>query len=124
MTPQWLKDAVVEGLQALLVLRLNGIPAKDTLPATANVWIAAISSRPILWEEDRDKPRIRKAFMELAATAERWPSPAELLRAMPPRTPQLKLTPPVERHYSQKSREMVDALLVTLKSKRAGTSGG
>lgn len=35
------------------------------------------------WDQERDTPRIRRAFMTLAA-GERWPTPRDFLAALPP----------------------------------------
>lgn len=123
MTPEWLRTEIIQGLQGLFVLRLANTPAHETAKAVGRVWIKAIASRPIAWDEQLDTPRVRRAFTELSATAERWPSPAEFLRAMPERTPQKNLMPPVDRHMSQKNRELLDGLLARLKSKKVSTGG-
>lgn len=109
--PEWLKQSIIEGLQGLMILRLRGTPAAETVTALANVWIAAITSRPILWDEQQDRPRIRAAFVELAATIDRWPAPAEFLAVLPQRRPQNALPPPVDREMSPKTRKMVTDLL-------------
>jgi len=44
-----------------------------------------------LWDEARDAPRIRHAFLSLAATARKWPAPAELWDHMPKLPEQLAL---------------------------------
>jgi len=119
--PDWLRDEVINGLQALLVLRLPNAPSHETTASLGSIWIAVILSRPIAWDQQQDTLRVRRAFAELMATATRWPSPAEFLRSMSPRAQQLKLAPPVSRSISHKNREILDALLTRLKSKTVGT---
>lgn len=115
MAPQWLKNAVIDGLQALLVLRLRGSPAKDTLPALANLWVATITTRPVLWDEERDAPRIKKAFLELMATADHWPAPSAFLAMIPPLLPTYSLPGPVDRNMSPETRKLVDDMLAKMR---------
>lgn len=35
------------------------------------------------WDEGRDAPRIRKAFVTLAGSRSTWPAPKDLIEAMP-----------------------------------------
>ncbi len=107
----WFKDSIINGLQMLMALRLRNTPSAETMQAVAKVWIAALQSRPIAWDEGLDRERIKKAFMELAATSTHWPSPSEFLASMPPRKEPLKLAAPVDRDMSPKTREMVTNLL-------------
>jgi len=107
----WFKDSIISGLQMLMALRLRNTPSAETMQAVAKVWMAALSSRPINWSEEHDAERIRKAFTELAATSTHWPSPSEFMAVMPPRKETLKLSPPVDREMSPKTREMVTNLL-------------
>ena len=86
-TPDWLRKAISEGLQALFVLRLKGAPSHDTAKAVASAWTTVIASRPIAWDEQRDRPRIRQAFVTLAATCEYWPAPVTFLQVLPPNEP-------------------------------------
>lgn len=116
-----LQKAIVDGVTGLMVLRLRGSPAADTVPSTAKIWIAAIAARPIAWDEKLDLPRIRAAFVELAATCDHWPSPAEFMRVLPPRIHQLKLTAPVDSRMSPETRELVDGVIRRLK--RHGPEG-
>lgn len=107
----WFKDSIINGLQMLMALRLRNTPSAETMQAVAKVWMAALSSRPIEWSEEHDAERIRKAFMELAATSTHWPSPSEFMAVMPPRKELPRLMAPVDREMSPKTREMVTNLL-------------
>lgn len=112
MTPDWLRAEIVKGLQALLVLRLRGAPAVDTVQALANVWVAAIASRPIHWVQDRDTERVRQAFLTLTATADSWPAPAALIAAIPPAAAtQNLLERPQSRSMPAHIRQQIDAFL-------------
>lgn len=96
--PGWLVAVVAEGIQRLLVLRLEGCPPADAVEAVALAWVDALLVRGGHWDEALDAPRIRAAFRWLAAHAERWPAPAAIwqhmpARAEPPKLPEPALTP-------------------------------
>jgi len=112
----WFKDAVISGLQMLLALRLRNAPSAETTPALTKVWLAAMSSRPIAWDETQDLPRLKKAFTELAARSTHWPAPADLMSVMPPRANQFKLDYKAKQTLSPESRAMINQLLGKLKS--------
>lgn len=109
-TPNWFGDAVAAGLQRLVALRLPGTPAADMLQATAKVWIGALLSRPIDWQEARDLPRIRQAFLTLTATMDHWPSPSEFMAAFPRAEPLdvRRLSAPMNNRVPPKVREFLD----------------
>lgn len=111
----WFKDSIINGLQTLVALRLRNTPGSETLPAVAKVWLAALSTRSIDWDEGLDKDRIRKAFIEIAATATHWPSPSEFLALLPPRKKQAALNAPVDTSMSPKTRQMLDDLLTRMR---------
>lgn len=115
ITPQWLQDAVLTGLQALLALRLKGSPSMDRLPATASVWITAIQSRPIGWNEKQDLWRIQRAFVDLASSTETWPAPKALLDRLQPRESQNKLDYKTSRTMSPATRKLIDGCIRKLK---------
>ncbi|MCI1193397.1 hypothetical protein MOJ79_16305 [Calidifontimicrobium sp. SYSU G02091] len=83
--PGWLVAEVAEGIQRLLVLRLEGCPPADAVEAVALAWADAIVMRGGLWDEALDAPRLRAAFRHLAAHVTRWPAPSELWQHMPAR---------------------------------------
>lgn len=91
--PTCIHNAVIDGVQRLYVLRLDGAPADDTLPLTTQVWLDAIGYQR-QWADD-DQPRLQQAFVALTATAKRWPQPATLLELLPPRPAPLALAAPV-----------------------------
>lgn len=82
MVEKWLERELASGLMGLVALRLDGAPAADAITMTLDVWLVALS-KGSKREEHVDGPRIRKGFETLYATCERWPAPAQLLRAMP-----------------------------------------
>lgn len=111
----WLKSEIIEGLQKLLVLRLKNSPASDTITATAMVWYESVISRPIAWNEQLDRKRIKTAFSELCATVDIFPAPAQFLRVLPPREQALCLPPPQSKELSAENREKLDLLLKKLR---------
>lgn len=94
--PGWLVAEVAEGVQRLLVLRLEGCPSADTVQAVALAWADAIWLRAGRWAAQQDAPRLRRAFRALAAHATRWPAPADLWQHLParPEPPRLERPQP------------------------------
>lgn len=82
---EWLKNAVIEGLQTLIVLRLEGAPASDTVTAVAEIWITIFASKAAGWNETTDAPRIRAAFLRAAGSLKTWPAPKIVIEFLPPR---------------------------------------
>lgn len=108
--PGWLVAEVAEGIQRLLVLRLDGCPPADAVEAVALAWADALMVRGGAWREDLDSARLREAFRRLAAHSTRWPAPAEIWQHLParPAPPRLQapVTPP-----SDEERAKIRALL-------------
>lgn len=105
---EWLKSSIIKGLQGLLMLRLQGAPAEDTAPSMANAWFAVLSNIPHTWDQDRDKPRIQKAFLTLAANCEQWPAPRQFIDALPQIVHPLKLNPPRSSNIPPEARAFLD----------------
>lgn len=81
----WIRSEIFTGLQRLVSLGLNRMPATDVLPVTAENWIVAFNRNRAL-DCDLDTPRIRAAFDTLVATRDEWPAPrhfAEAFDAVP-----------------------------------------
>lgn len=112
--PGWLVAEVAEGVQRLLVLRLEGCPSADTVQAVALAWADALWLRAGRWSAQEDAPRLRQAFRALAAHATRWPAPADLWEHLPPRPepPRLELPPP-----TPQERERIRAMLQQARQK-------
>lgn len=92
MVPPWLCAVVAEGLQALLVLSLPNRPASDAVDDVARRWMRAVWYAPVRWREDDDAARIEAAFVRLTLTAEVWPVPADLMKALAQRAPRAEAT--------------------------------
>lgn len=90
----WFRNTIIEGLQWLATLNLRGAPQPDVLPATAEAWVQTLWGMPLLWDEERDGWRISAAFKEVAGTAEFWPAPVVVYKAMPPVRERKSLPPP------------------------------
>ncbi len=84
-TPQWVREEVSNGVQALIVLRLRNPPAADTIELTMDVWLAAIAHKVSI--EQLDAPRIKEGFRRFFVKAREWPAPAQIIELMPPRKP-------------------------------------
>jgi len=116
--PDWLNNAILKGFQGLLMLRLQFAPAQDTIPHTLNAWLAVLMAMPHTWDEERDAPRIRRAFLTMAADCDRWPAPKNFIDALPSLPDLNKLTAPAT-HHTPESKRMVKDLLTRLGSKHA-----
>lgn len=117
--PGWLVAEVAEGIQRLLVLRLEGCPPADAVEAVALAWADALLVRG-RWEQQRDAGRLRQAFRSLAAHVQRWPAPAELWAHLPAAQEPMRLAaPPTPPSAEQRAR--IAQMLAEMKA--AMTSG-
>lgn len=78
----WLAHELLTGFQKLLCLGLDRTPAEAVIDGTVLAWHEAITVGRS-WEQARDTPRIRAAFVTLANTRESWPAPRHFLDALP-----------------------------------------
>ncbi|MRR33174.1 hypothetical protein EG829_00540 [bacterium] len=88
----WINDAVMDGLSALVALRLKGTPGEDMIELTADIWVRAFRQRVFIRE--LDEPRVRVAFDRIFSQVREWPAPLDVIELMPPRPPQKALPPP------------------------------
>lgn len=80
---RWFQSEIAIGFAELLSLSLPDRPAHDVIQTSIKVWCQSLwGARE--WVQDRDTSRIRTAFVRLARTSERWPTPAQFLREVPP----------------------------------------
>ena len=91
----WFSSVIAEGLQRLAAMHLASTPNDAGLDLACAVWIDSLWFRRE-WHEDPDAGRLRRAFLALAGSARRWPSPADLLDHLPAR-PQPRALPPPDR---------------------------
>lgn len=83
MATNWLRAELADGFQHLLCLRLPATPPADAIEATLAVWLKAVSAGRHWVHEDA--VRVSEAFVTLARTCERWPTPREFLQVLPAR---------------------------------------
>jgi hypothetical protein len=91
---KWLEREIARGLQGLIALRLSGAPADDSVTLTLDVWLAAIESLSVNWNEQLDAERVRRAFRTLYRICDRWPPPKVFLDNLGNRDPPPALPPP------------------------------
>lgn len=108
--PEWLDEAVADGLSALLLLRLDRAPAADTINAVADVWLHALMHSGTTWSAVLDAARVRLGFSLLIGRAQQWPAPRDLLQLLPAREPAAALPPPRSNGMSADLRAQLDAL--------------
>ena len=82
--PSWFHNRIVEGIQLLHSLHLDGRPAAEVVTITATGWIDVLWRAPRAWVEGRDTERLACAFFSLSRQVDRWPAPRQLLDHLPP----------------------------------------
>lgn len=91
---QWLKPVLAQGVAMLLLLRLKNSPTEDVIQPTLEAWYRVITHKRS-YEMGLDKKRFEDAFMYLAQTCDWFPTPKQLLEALPRREyPELPPPPP------------------------------
>lgn len=119
MIPDWLHNAVIEGLQKLIALRLPGTPPQDAVAATAAVWLEAIDSPRMRWDESLDLPRVQRSFRALFINCDRWPAPKLFIQHLGIRDPPLALPePPMTPEQRARNRERLRELVANLSAKK------
>lgn len=115
MEQQWLKQTLGQGMAMLLVLRLKNAPPEDAVKATLQAWFKVITYKKA-WEQALDQPRFEAAFMYLAQHCEWFPTPKQLLEAMPARKV-IGLPPPPTISAAQRAKNQakLSELLQSLK---------
>ncbi len=110
MAEQWLKNTIGKGIAMLLLLRMKNSPPDDAIKPTLQVWLQVITYKKE-WIQELDQWRIEEAFMHIAKTCDWFPTPKQLLEAMPPR--QIKVLPPttLTEEQWQKNQQRIQQLL-------------
>lgn len=103
--PAWFHNAVVDGMQLLASMALEGAPAAEVLPITTLGWIEVLWARGA-WQEQRDLPRLRAGFVSLAGAVQRWPAPRMLHDHLPPAEQAPALAPPVPARSPERSAQL------------------
>lgn len=93
MIPDWFAEVVAEELARLFSINLAYSPAADVLPTTIRSWTADLYHHFKPGPDDRVLvlPRLRVGFRALRLKSKTWPSPAQFIEHVPPRTEQLRL---------------------------------
>lgn len=113
--PAWFHNLVIEGVQMLYALSLQGCPSAETLALTTQVWIETLWRGWPHWEEAADAGRLRDAFVRMAGAAERWPTPRQLMNSVPRRPELPKLaTPDLPAEQLERNKRRISALLATM----------
>lgn len=99
------RDAILDGLSALHLLRLPNAPAHARMEEVTGVWLSVLEAHCRHWTPERDKGRMEAAFMRMCAEAERWPTPRQIIDRIPPRKPLPQLPKP-KRTAGQNQRLM------------------
>jgi len=111
MRHEWMRESILKGLQGLLVLRLDGSPAADTVPALANAWLAILGKLNRIWDEERDKRRLSMAFLAIATYSDSWPSPNQFIKSIPPVDEPVKLAAPTSKNMPPEIRDALNKFL-------------
>lgn len=88
----------------LFVLRLPSTPAEDAIGLTAEVWLDALESLPITWNETQDRARVRQAFRRLLRQVEKWPAPKHLVDQLGNRDPPPRALPAPKMTAEERAR--------------------
>lgn len=64
----------------------------DLIQGTVGAWVEALTANRV-WDEGRDAPRVRQAFVSLSQTRRTWPAPADFFEALPRHREELKALP-------------------------------
>ena len=127
MVEKWLEREIARGLQGLIALRLTGAPADDSVTLTLDVWLAAIESQAVTWNEQLDAERVRRAFRTLYRLCDRWPAPKvnqdNLGNRDPPKALPAPPDPPEARERNRaRLREIMESLAKSKRMTNAGES--
>ena len=115
MVEKWLEREIARGLQGLIALRLSGAPADDSVTLTLDVWLAAIESLSVNWNEQLDAERVRRAFRTLYRICDRWPPPKVFLDNLGNRDPPPALPPPpISKEERKKNVARIQEIMKTL----------
>ena len=107
--PAWLENALIDGLQMLKSMSLEGAPGHDSTTATLDSWCYAVMSWGITWDQTLDEPRVTAAFQAMFGSVKRWPQPADLRDRMPQRIERQALPPPRSNTMPADIRDKINA---------------
>jgi hypothetical protein len=112
---KWLRQEIGMAFQQMVCLALDGAPAAEMLPLTAEMWVQVVGFG---LTEELDRVRIRAGFNQLYRKLKKWPMPTELTDILPARPKRAKLSEPErsETDYAEGSRKFQD-IMDTLNNK-------
>lgn len=108
--PAWFHNRIVEGIQLLHSLHLDGRPAAEVITLTATAWIDVLWRAPRSWVEGRDTDRLASAFFSLSRQVDRWPAPRQLLDHLPPAPEVLALAEAVPPMSAARRAQLAEVL--------------
>lgn len=117
---KWLKKTLADGFSMLILLKLKNAPREEEIQPTLEAWYRTITYKRA-YEQELDQQRFVSAFMTLAQGSEWFPTPRELLAAMPARKmPKIveieyKTDPQVAARNIKKLREILRGAYVNVK---------
>ena len=121
---QWFMAEVATGLQKLISLSLQGMPAMETIQLNATVWAETLWAAPIAWHQELDAQRIQQAFSRMMRDVERWPAPKLLLQYLPARPqPANPLLTAPQISEEQRQRNLSHLAGIVAMFKRGGRNG-
>lgn len=118
--PPQVNNAIVEGIAKLIALRLKGSPSEDTADGIYQVWLEVFEAQNIVWDDELDAGRIKKAFITCAGAVDWFPAPKAVLAFMPKReaSKQLEHKPvyaPMPEAIREKIRELTGGAVMVKK---------
>lgn len=77
--PDFFTKEIIAGFQKLIFLNLNNPPARDIIQETVLVWVEVLYFKLNLKETELNKQNLKKAFLEIGSSFEKFPTPAQFL---------------------------------------------
>ena len=105
----WLRQEIGMAFQQMICLALDGAPAAEMMPLTAEMWVMTIGFGMV---EELDRQRVRDGFRQLYRTLKRWPQPVELTAVLPGRPKRSALPEPQisETDHAEQSRKLQEIM--------------
>ncbi|WP_460821524.1 hypothetical protein [Lysobacter olei] len=102
-------------------MSLERTPAADMIAGTAMFWTEVLTSDRV-WDQHRDTPRFRKAFITLGRMRTTWPVPQHFIEALPKVEP-LKALPSTPAD-PKRAQEIIEGLRKELTGDRKTAAAG
>lgn len=83
MNNKTLLNLVIREFKTMIASKMNFAPTADQIQATAKVWCETIHDE-FHMPDETEVPRIAVAFRALRKEHNLWPTPSDLLKALPP----------------------------------------